>query len=298
MKLKNALAEILDERSIAKLVTSFDRIGEVIVIRIPPELQAAQLHIAEALHTRYPKVRTIAAVPLHAQTDERYRTRDLTVIWGDPSLETTYCESGCRFKADLKQVFLSPRLSYERMRIARKVAPAETVLNLFAGVGCFSILIAKLQPQATIYSVDVNPHAFAYLQENVALNRVEGRVIPILGDAVKVAAELQGRVDRVLMPLPETAHAFLPAAVRALRLWKGGDDEEREAGTIHYYAVARGRSTRDLFTVPFARAEELIAAAFDASLRITSEEQRIVRSVGPRKYHVVLDLRITRERRS
>ncbi|MGC9443948.1 MAG: class I SAM-dependent methyltransferase [Candidatus Methanospirareceae archaeon] len=296
MKLKNALAEILDERTIDKLVTSFDRIGEVIVIRIPQDMQEAeQVQIAEALHMLYPKVRTIAAVPLHARTDERYRTRDLTVIWGDPSLETTYCESGCRFTADLKQVFLSPRLSYERMRIAQKVAPGETVLNMFAGVGCFSILIAKLQPHATIYSVDVNSHAFAYMQENVALNRVEGRVIPILGDAGDVAAELQGWVDRVLMPLPENAHEFLPAAVRALRLGGGREDKASKAGMIHYYAVSWGRSKRDLFTVPFTRAKELIADSFGTHLRVTVKEQRIVRSVGPRKYHVVLDLRITRE---
>ena len=64
------------------------------------------------------------------------------------------------------------------------------------------------------------------------------------------------------------------------------------------HAVARGRGKRDLFTVTFARAEELVAAAFSANIRLTREEQRIVRPVGPRKYHVVLDLRITRERGS
>ena len=296
MNLKKALAEILDERTIDKLVTSFDRIGEVIVIRIPEEVQAEQVQIAEALHKLYPKIRTIAAVPLHARTDDCYRTRNLTVIWGDPSLETTYCERGCRFRVDLKRVFLSPRLSYERMRIAQKVAPGETVLNMFAGVGCYSILIAKLQPHATVYSVDMNPYAVAYMQENVALNRVAGRVIPVLGDAADVAAALQGQVDRVLMPLPETAPAFLPAAVRALRLCSKEDAGDGKAGMIHYYAVARGHSEQDLFTVPFARAKELVAAAFGAHIRLASEEQRIVRSIGPRKYHIVLDLRITRDR--
>ena len=297
MNLKKALAGILDERTIDKLVTSFDLIGEVIVIRIPEEVQAEQVQIAEALHKLYPKVRTIAALPLHARTDDCYRTRDLRVIWGDPSLETTYGEHSCRFKADLKRVFLSPRLSYERMRIAQKVAPGETVLNMFAGVGCYSILIAKLQPHATVYSVDMNPYAVAYMQENVALNRVAGRVIPVLGDAADVAAALQGQVDRVLMPLPETAPAFLPAAVRALRLCSKEDAKDGKAGMIHYYAVAQGHGEQDLFTAPFARAEELVAAAFGASrIRLASEEQRIVRSVGPWKYHIVLDLRVTRER--
>lgn len=297
MKLKDALTGLLDERTIDKLVTSFDRIGEVIVIRVPADVNAAeQLHIAEALHTLYPKTRTIAAVPLHAQTEERYRTRDLRVIWGEPSLETRYLECGCCFKADLNQVFLSPRLSYERMRIAQKVAPGETVLNMFAGVGCFSVLIAKRQPHATIYSVDVNPHAFRYMNENVTLNRVEGRVICVLGDAGDVAAELQGRVDRVLMPLPEFAPTFLPAAVRALRFQGPGQAGDGKAGMIHYYAVARGRDKRGLFAGPFARAKELVAAAFDARVRLDLAEHRIVRSVGPRKYHVVLDLQLTRER--
>jgi tRNA (guanine37-N1)-methyltransferase len=85
-------------------------------------------------------------------------------------METTYKEHGCSFKANLKHVFLTPQLSHERMRIAQKVAPGETIINMFAGVGCFSILIAKLQPQTKIYFIDVNPYAYEYMKENVALD--------------------------------------------------------------------------------------------------------------------------------
>ncbi len=287
MKLKEALKEVLAENELTKLIKSYDIIGDIIIIKLHPELESKSEIIAEALRMIYPRVRTIAAVPLYAHTEVLYRTRDLEVIWGDENTETTHKECGCIFKVNLKHVFFSPRLSYERIRVAKKVLPCETIINMFSGAGCFSILIAKMQPQTKIYSIDVNPYAVEYMKENVALNRVEGRVIPILGDAREELEKLEGVADRVLMPLPEEAHSFLPLAVRALNL-----DKEVARGVIHYYDVATGRKDDDLFNAPLERARDIISSAFGDSLRIEVEEKRIVRSVAPRKYHVVLDLRV------
>ena len=223
MELKTALRGVLAENAQTKLIKSYDIIGDIIIIKVPPELYSKREIVAEALHTIYPRVRTIAAVPLYAHTDERYRTRDLEVIWGSESLETTYRESGCIFKVDLKHLFLSPRLAYERMRIAKKASTGETIINMFAGVGCFSIIIAKMQPQTKIYSIDLNPYAYEYMKENVALNKVEGRVIPILGDASEEMEKLEG-------------------AERGAR------------GVIHYYDVSTGRKDDGLFNIPLERA--------------------------------------------
>ncbi len=124
---------------------------DVIIIKIHPELESKMEIVAEALHKIYPQVKTIAAVPLYAYTDELYRTRDLEVIWGDEHMETTHKENGCFFTVNPTHVFFSPRLSYERMRVAKKVLPGEIITNMFSGVGCFSIVIAKMQPQTKIY---------------------------------------------------------------------------------------------------------------------------------------------------
>ncbi len=284
MKLKEALKWILDENDLNKLIKSYDIIGDIIVIKSHPELESKMDIIAEALHEIHPRVRTIATVALYARTHELYRTRELHIIWGDDNLETTHRESGCIFKVDLRQVFFSPRLSYERMRIARKVSPAETIINTFSGAGCFSIIIAKFQPQTKIYSIDVNPHAYEYMKENVALNNVDGRVIPILGDASEELKRLEGVADRVIMPLPEHACSFLPLAVRALKIDAGG--------VIHYYDVSFGRKGDDLFRAPLERVRDIISSTFGDSLSIELEDARILRSVAPRKYHVVLDLHV------
>ncbi len=294
MKLKDALKDVLEDNELRKLIKSYDLIGDIILIRIHPDLESKREIIAEALHKIYPRVRSVAAVPLYSYTDKLYRTRDLEVIWGDENLETTHKESSCLFRVNPRYVFFSPRLSYERMRIARKVLKGETIINMFSGVGCFSIVIAKKQPRTRIYSIDVNPYAYEYMKQNVRLNKAEGKVIPICGDVREELKKLdfEGVADRVLMPLPEQAHSFLPLAARALNL----DTTEGAGSVIHYYDVAIGRKDGDLFKKSSKRAEDILASTFENSLRVEIEEQRIVRSVAPRKYHVVLDLRVERMR--
>lgn len=283
MKLKEALKDVLAENELKRVIKSYDVIGDILLIRVHPDLESKIEILTEGLHKIYPRVKTIAAVPLYAHTDELYRTRDLEVIWGEKDMETVHKESGSLFKVNLEHVFFSPRLSYERMRVARKVSSGETILNMFSGVGCFSIVIAAAQPQTKIYSIDVNPYAYEYMKENVALNKLEGRVIPILGDVREELKNLEGVADRVLMPLPEEAHSFLPFAVRALNL-------DTEGAVIHYYDVTTGEKGDDLFDVPIQRAKDIIASTFDDSFILEIQEKRIVRSVAPCKYHVVLDL--------
>jgi tRNA (guanine37-N1)-methyltransferase len=283
MRLKEAFKDVLDNDEVTKLTESYDIIGDILIVKIHPDLASKKIIIGDILHKLYPRVRVIAAVPLYSLIDELYRTRDIEVIWGDTNLETTHRESGCSFMVNLEHVFFTPRLSYEHMRVAKKVAPGERIINTFAGVGCFSIIIAKMQPQTRIYSIDHNPYAVMCMKKNVAMNNVEGKVIPILGDAETELKKLAGAADRVLMPLPETAHSFLPIAIQALDLESAGLQ-----GIIHYYAVTTGRRDGDLFSKPLGQVKDIVSSAFGNTLRIEVEEQRIVRSVGPLRYHVVL----------
>ena len=103
--------------------------------------------------------------------------------------------------------------------------------DLFAGVGPFSIIIGNVQPTAKVYAVDLNPDAVELLKVNARANRVEGRVFPMLGDARKIASsKLNGRADRVIMNLPETAINFVDAACLVLK---------PEGGVVHFYGFVR-----------------------------------------------------------
>jgi len=260
-----------------KQLRAFDIIGDIAVIKLPEELSPKKDVIGQALMQVHRHIRTVLCQV--GPVSGEFRTRELEVIAGEPRTETTHRESGCTFKVDLAQVYFSSRLAHERLRIAPLVDPGEVVTNLFAGVGCYSVIIAKHSRAAKIYSIDKNPIAFEYMRENIRINKVGDRVVPILGDAKDVIErQLAGKADRVLMPLPELGRKFFEVALRALKL---------AGGIIHFYDFGQAP---DLFTpsLDFARRS---AAAKGLVTRLLNS--RTIRSYAPKCYHIVLDLSIS-----
>jgi tRNA (guanine37-N1)-methyltransferase len=155
-------------------------------------------------------------------------------------------------------------------------------VNMFAGVGCFSIIIAKHVNSTKVYSIDVNPEAFRFMTKNIKLNRVYGKVTPILGDAKNVIEnQLSRSADRVLMPLPEKAFEYMPYAVSALK---------PKGGWIHVYTFEHAAKTAN----PVKKTEERVKEVLD-SLGVSFEAPagRIVRSTGPNWWQLAVDIHIS-----
>lgn len=274
--LKEALKGIISDEEISLLYGGFDIVGDIAVIKIPDALLTKKKVIGEALLREVKPVKTVLLQT--TPVSGRHRTRNLEVIGGEERTTTLYREHGCVFKVDLAQTYFSPRLSAERLRVAKMVQPGETVTNLFAGVGAFSIIIAKKVPETKVYSIDINPDAHRLAVENIRLNKVSDRVVPILGDSRIVIEEIRGRADRVLMPLPEEALNYLDVAVAAL---KG------PFGVVHYYAHTYAAHREEAFEEALREVDKVIGGRYEAMAR------RIVREVGPRWYQVALDLKIS-----
>jgi tRNA (guanine37-N1)-methyltransferase len=167
------------------------------------------------------------------------------------------------------------------MRIAKLVQNQETVLNMFAGVGCYSIAIAKHATPETVVSVDINPLAFRYLEENIRLNRAEKTVVAIQGDAKTVTEQkLQNIADRVLMPLPEKAYEYLDVALLALK---------PDGRWIHYYDFEYAKKDEDPVAKVTAKLSEKLQTL---CLGFQVTFGRVIRSIGPRWYQVVLDVHV------
>ncbi|MCP8317844.1 MAG: class I SAM-dependent methyltransferase family protein [archaeon] len=277
--LKKALENILTIDEIKQLYGSFDMIGDIAVIKIPDALLNKKFIIAKAIIDNMKSIKTVLRQVTPVSGD--YRTRELEHILGEDKTITLYKEHGCMFKVNLAKVYFSPRLSTERIRIARKVEHGEIVVNMFAGIGSFSILIAKHQPSSMIYSIDINPDAYDLMLENIKLNKVSSRVMPLLGDArVIIEDSLKGVADRVLMPLPEKAIDYIDVALTALK----------PKGVIHYYTHVHASKAENPTEKAVREVEERL------KLNYTILEARIVREVGPRWHQLVLDLLINRER--
>jgi len=277
--MKTVLADKLNSEELKRIYKSYDIVGDIAIIRVPePQLRYSKL-IAEAIMTIHHEVKSVWRQSSSVSGD--FRLRKLEHILGKETTETCYREHGCIYKTDLKKAYFSPRLSYERMRIAGLIQRGETVVNMFAGVGCYSIAIAKHSAPMKVYSVDVNPSAFQYLRENIRLNRVEAVVVPLQGDAKEVIEmELQNVADRVLMPLPELAYDYLDYARLALK---------PAGGWIHYYSFEHAKKGED----PVQKAEKQVReklGRLDDVFQVS--RGRVVRTIGPRWFQVVLDVHV------
>lgn len=266
------LREFLEEDEVREVRRSFDVIGDLAILEIPDELEGREVEIAQALMRAHKAIRGVFKKGSEVRGEERVRA--LVHLAGEERGVAVHREHGCRYKMDIRKVYFSPRLGYERRRVLEKVGRGETVVDLFAGVGPFSIPLAKYRG-ARVYAVDINPSAVDYLRENVRLNKVAGLVVPLLGDCRAVTP--RGVADRVIMNLPKRSPEFLDVALGAL---KGG-------GVIHLYAIA----TRQDLYAPLEREVRKAFQGLGADMEVL--ERKVVRPYSPRQYHVVLDIKVT-----
>ncbi|RLE49053.1 MAG: hypothetical protein DRJ33_08565 [Candidatus Methanomethylicota archaeon] len=269
-----ALGDVLTPFELSLLPRSFDVVGDIAIVELPDELLHVKEKVGKALLTIYDNVK--AVYMKYGKVNGAYRIRPLEHIAGEAKTETVHKEYGCFFKLDVMKVYFSPRLSWEHWRIASQVKKGEVVVDMFAGVGPFSIMIAKKVRGVMIYAIDINPDAIKYLKENIKLNSVENSVIPMLGDAKDVIeTQLRGVADRVIMNLPSDSIKFVQVACKALK---------ENGGIIHYYAFASEDKT-------FKDVEEEFIVEVSRSGRSVKNIlfKRIVRAVAPRTWQVVLD---------
>lgn len=205
------------------LPSSYDVVGDVAVIRLPPELLPFRSEVGEALKATFPRLRTVA---VDRGVQGALRIRNLEIIAGENDTSTIHVEYGLRFKVDLSRMYFNPRLGSERMRIASLVRKGEVVIDMFAGVGPFSLMIAKYAQPERVYAIDLNKDAIDSLRVNMIMNHVH-RVVPMLGDAREIIKGLP-QADRVIMNLPHSAHEFFEDALSRLK----------PGGTLHMYFVA------------------------------------------------------------
>ncbi|MFQ6076488.1 MAG: class I SAM-dependent methyltransferase family protein [Candidatus Bathyarchaeia archaeon] len=271
---------VLSEKEAPLLPKGLDVVGDIAIVKIPDELEEKRFELAEALlQEAGPSIKVVLRQT--SPTAGEHRVRGLEWLAGERRMTTVHREYGCRFKVELDKVYFSPRLAYERMRVAKLVQRAERredIVNMFAGVGSFSIIVARHCEVGKVYSIDINPDAVRLMEENARLNKVDDRVITIEGDAREVIeTQLQEVAGRVLMPLPERAYEYMDVAIRALK----------SRGWVHYYDFTHAGRGED----PERRVIDRMSIRL-GELEVSFEvgSSRVVRGVGPNWYQIAVDI--------
>ena len=269
------LSDKLPPHVLASVPRSWDIIGDIAIVEIPDELRGYEKLIAEAILSIHRNIKSVYAKAGAVSGD--FRTRPLRLIGGEDKGITLHREYGIKLYVNVKEAYFSPRLSYERFRVASQVNDGEKVLDMFSGVGPFAIQIAS-RKSAIVYAIELNPKAYECLVKNIELNKLKGKVIPLLGDAKEVVNEkLVGTVDRVIMNLPEKALDFIDCALKSLR----------GKGVLHIYLFEDEPN-------PMEKAENRVLSRIEeCGWRVLKRLYRgLVKQVAPRRWQVVVDVEV------
>ncbi len=263
-----------------------DTIGTIAITEIPVEQKKNAKQLAQEILAANKHLQSVYEKrgAMHGE----YRVWKLRHLAGKKSTKTTYRESDCFFELDVARVYFSPRLAFERSRIAAQVETGEKVLALFAGVGPFPIIIAKKlktqQKTADIIANELNPVAVKYMQQNIALNKVSEIVVVNKGDAKKLLKQKKKWADRVITPLPHTAYKFLPQIIDATAV----------GGIVHLYGFGSHRNEKTKKkTNPFRVLEKKIKTECRKKKRKCKIIfKRVVRPYSPFSVQVVIDFAV------
>jgi tRNA wybutosine-synthesizing protein 2 len=266
---KKTLGSILDmpEKEKKLLPSGWQLLGNVIIITLREELGIWKKDIAEALLFMYPDCRTVL---LDRGISGHMRKPEREIIAGERT-ETIHRENGCFFKLDAMQIMYSQGNLAERKRMSG-YGGGEIVVDMFAGIGYFSIPMAVHSKPLKIYTIEINPVSLGYLKENIRLNRVENIIEPVKGDCAFVTP--RGIADRVIMGYFD-AYPYLEKGISALV----------HGGILHYHeAVPEAVEDRPV--------ERIIETAGELGRKVEIIEARRIKKYSPGVWHVVVDARI------
>ncbi len=259
-----------------KLPSSYDVIGDIVLIKLPEELENYRGKIGDALLETHKNVNTILEDRgVHGE----FRIREVKHIAGEEKTEAVYREHGAKFEIDVERAYFSPRLGTERWRVVKKVDEGEKVLDMFAGVGPYTVLIGKNVDVSHIYSIDLNPEAIKYLKKNVERNGLEDMVTIFEGDAEEIAPDLS--CDRIIMNLPHSSKNFIDSALSAVK----------ERGRLHYYEIIEEEEREESL-------EELTEMIERKGYESRVDKKREVRTYSATKVQMAYDIEVVEKDQS
>eukprot|EP00300_Choanocystis_sp_HF-7_P017988 c19902_g2_i2.p1 GENE.c19902_g2_i2~~c19902_g2_i2.p1 ORF type:complete len:360 (+),score=76.98 c19902_g2_i2:42-1121(+) len=194
--LKDWLQTRLSPSELELVKTSYDTLGDCVIVDIPEQLRHQSHVIAQGIAETHKNVRIVCCS--EGAHEGVYRVQPLTVLYGPTTrpIRVCYKEHACSFVIHIDRVFFSPRLATERGRICNLISSGESVGVLFAGVGPFAVIFAAKSQAHHVTAIELNPDAVENMRENVRINEVSDRVTVIQGDVAVESRQFRHQFDR------------------------------------------------------------------------------------------------------
>jgi len=275
LTLKDLMGGHLDDDKLALLPGGWQMIGDIVVISLHSDLYPERKQVGDAMLKLYPYCKSVY-LDRGISGKLRRPKRELVVARDgvDNPAVTVHNENRCQFRLDVTKVMFSKGNLRERMRMGR-LGEGEVVVDMFAGIGYFTIPIAVHSHPDKIVAIEINPESYQYLVENIRLNGVDGIVEPVLGDCAEMTPVLSA--DRVIMGYVGNTCHYLKYGIKALK----------SGGILHYH------DTVPVHLVPSRPTGQIRDEACKQGRRAEILDWHRIKKYSPGVWHVVVDARIT-----
>ena len=278
-KLKRKLKGKISKEKLDFLPRSYQIIGKLFLVKLRPELLKHKKKIGKAVLEIFPYVHSVF---LLKGIKERTRKPDIEVIAGCkhkkpvPCSQTLHKEYGCKFLLDISEVMWSKGNKNERQRLIEDVKK-ETIVDMFAGIGYFSIFLAKYSRSEKVYSIEINPKSAEFLRKNAWMNDVENKIEVLEGDCRDYAKILQNMADRIIMGYLFETEKYLKSALKMAK----------RSCLIHFHRNMHRNEIEEM-------KEKIVKIAKKEEYEVKFLRIKEVKSYAPNISHYVLDLKVTK----
>jgi tRNA wybutosine-synthesizing protein 2 len=265
---------VANEELVDIVPDKWEYVGDIVIVKMDPRC-APYKEIIGRTYAEVLGAKTVCA-DIRGVSGE-FRQPSMEVIYGTET-ESVRLENGIRYGFDVTKVMFASGNTDERMRMRNLDCSGETVVDMFAGIGYFTLPLAKYSGARRVFACEKNPESYRFLCRNINDNGLYDIVVPILSDN----RNLLGThfADRILMGYVQTTSEFVPKALSMIR----------PGGVIHYH---------DTFYVN--EYQDRIREIFDSACGKDGYEiQRVheVKSFAPSVSHYVADIVIKPSRQN
>ena len=174
----------IDEDLHHKLPKKWKKIGDILIADFS-QIDTNNISQISQIYANILKVKTV--LQKNKINGELRKPDDTEILFGEDT-ETEITEYGIKYKMDLSKTMWSPGNTGWRSILDGPENVSDfydfnnpkVIIDYFAGIGYFTIQLAKSYPDTKVFSIDKNPYSVKYLKQNLELNNIQN--VDVLND--------------------------------------------------------------------------------------------------------------------